>query len=107
MYSAIETVAFGVQTSTEEMPKMTTWWNPHIPDLPISLSNLKNIVIDAGTYDFYELERFLTYAVNAMGQPYLKKHVAVHLYGTREKLHPNLRNNLINLCHRVTVERIK
>lgn len=72
--------------------------NPDVSTTTVPMPCLAQIVIDADTFHFHALERFLTYAINQLGQPYLKKHVTVHVYGDSEKLPPNLRNNLTTLC---------
>lgn len=51
--------------------------------------------------DFHQVERFITYAANFIGQDYLKQRVEVHLYGKPEQLHSNLRNSFQNLCHSI------
>lgn len=56
---------------------------------------------DRSAYDFHLVERFLTYALNTIGQNYLRTCVNVYLSGDPEQLHPNLRNTLTNLCKRV------
>lgn len=61
------------------------------------------LFVDANTYDFRQIESFLTYAVMYLSQKYLGTHVTAHIYGASQKLHPNLRNNLTNLCRRVMV----
>ena len=80
--------------------------NPESAELTIPMSSLKRIVIHTDTYNFHLVERFITYAVNYIGQKHLKKKVEVHIYGDPEKLHPNLRNSFENLCKRVDVHEI-
>lgn len=58
-------------------------------------------MIQPDTSDMYQVERFLTYAVNSLGLPYLKQRVTVHLYGHPYALHPNLRNNFDHLFKQV------
>ena len=77
--------------------------NPDVLTLTIAMPVLKRINIHTKTYDFYQVERFITYAVNYVGQKHLKEHVEVHVYGDPDKLHPNLRNSLENLCKCVEV----
>jgi hypothetical protein len=77
--------------------------NPESAELTIPMSSLKRIIIHTDTYDFHLVERFITYAVNYIGQEYLKEHVDVFIYDDPDKLHPNLRNNLENLCKCVEV----
>jgi hypothetical protein len=77
--------------------------NPESVELTIPISSLKRIVIHTGTYDFHLVERFITYAVNYIGQKHLREQVEVHIYGDPEKLHPNLRNTFKNLCKNVEI----
>ncbi|MBN2266708.1 MAG: hypothetical protein JW725_00005, partial [Candidatus Babeliaceae bacterium] len=46
-----------------------------------------------------QVERFMTYAVQYLGQSYLQCHVVAKIYGEEEHLHLNLRNSLTNLCN--------
>ena len=78
-------------------------YNPNVSQLLFSMSQLSNIVIQADAYDFRQVEIFLTYAVNTLGQRYLKNHVHVHIYGDVTFLHPNLKNNLTAFCRSVTI----
>ena len=100
LYALIETVAFGTNRDDTLDPK-STLWNPEVSTLTLAMPGLERIVVDADTYDFHQVERFLTYAVNYIGQDYLKKNVEVHVYGDPDKLHPNLQNNFLNLCKQV------
>ena len=96
----VDLIIFGEKTSQEDNP-YTTLHNPDFSECTLLVLHLKQVVIYTATYDFFQVERFLTYAVNYIGQKYLKKYVDVHLYGDPEKLHPNLRNSLTNLCRRI------
>lgn len=79
------------------------WQNPDCSVLALPLSHLQQIIVYTESYDFHQLERFLTYAVNYIGQKHLEKEVDVHIYGDPEQLDQNLRNNLTNFCRSVTV----
>lgn len=79
------------------------WYNPEVSELTASMSKLKKIEIHAETYDFHLVERFITYAVNYIGQKHLREQVEVHIHGDPDKLHSNLRNSLENLCKCVEV----
>ena len=79
------------------------WRNPDSSELTLPLAQLKQIVVDSETYNFHLVERFLTYAIDHIGQDYLKKNVDAHIYGDPEKLQQNLRNNFTNLCKSITV----
>jgi hypothetical protein len=96
----VEVIIFGSEASQEYNPR-TTIHDPDFSECSLPVLRLKQVVIHTAAYDFFQVERFLTYAVNYIGQKYLKKCVDVHLYGDPEKLHPNLRNNLTNLCRRI------
>ena len=72
--------------------------NPNVGHLTVPMPALQHIVIHIPTHAFHSVERFLTYAINHIGQDYLKKYVEVHIYGDSTQLHTNLRNTLKNLC---------
>jgi len=98
----IETIIFGSTTSTAYSSR-TAWYNPDSSELTLPLSHLKQIVVYPETYNFFLLERFLSYAVNYIGQKYLRKKVEVHIYGDPDKLQENLHNNFTNLYKDVVV----
>jgi hypothetical protein len=100
----IETIAFGSNSRNISDPR-TMLQNPDVSTLPFPFLQLKQVIIEIETYDFHQVERFLTYAINVLGQTYLKNRVDVHIYGNPERLHVNLRNNLANLCKRVHVHK--
>lgn len=100
----VHTILFGHKVS-EEFDQCHTLWNPDVSNLIVPMLELRTVVIHTETYDFHQVECFLTYAVNYIGQKHLKKNVDVHIYGDQEKLHPNLRNNFTNLCKDVQVYR--
>lgn len=93
----VDVIIFGDEASQEYTPHKTLQ-NPDFSECTLPLLQMKQVVIHTTTYDFFQVECFLTYAMNYVGQQYLKKHVDVDLYGDPEKLHPNLRNSLTNLC---------
>lgn len=97
----LHTIAFGTGTS-EAIASAHTAVNPDISTLTVPPLALTHIIIDADSYDFYHVERFLTYAVNYIGSTHLKNAVDVSVYGNMENLHPNLRNSLMNLCKTVS-----
>jgi len=99
---SIERIIFGTYHCPLPNPS-TSVHNPDVSTLHVPFGHLQQIVIDTETYDFHLVERFLTYAINYIGQDYFKEHVEVHLYGETEKLHINLRNNLTTLCKHVYV----
>lgn len=98
----ITTLLFGTPSSSSSTQE-SIWQNPDLTDVPLPLMHVTQVIIDAATCDPRLVERFLTYAVNFYDQKYFRKHVEVHLYGDSEKLHPNLRNSLTNLCTHVSV----
>jgi hypothetical protein len=102
IFASVKTVLFGYESFTIH-DSWPAWRNPDVIELTTSLSGLKTIGVHANTYDFHLIERFITYAVNYIGQKHLKKHVEVQIYGDPNKLHPNLRNTFTNLCKCVEV----
>jgi HEAT repeat protein len=103
LFALIETVVFG-SLPLESLDPRTTLWNLETVNLTMMMPALSTIIIQADTYDFYQVERFLTYVVNYLGQDYVKHQVKVHLYGHPYSLHPNLRNNLEHLFERVEIQ---
>lgn len=106
LFALIETVVFG-SLALESLDPRTTLWNLETADLTMMMPALSTVIIQVDTYDFYQVERFLTYALNYVGQEYVKHHVNVHLYGHPYSLHPNLRNNLEHLFERVEIQKAK
>ena len=102
IYAAIDTVIFG-HGKFKSLNPCTTLFEADITELSMSMSQLKKIIVSTETYNFHQVERFITYAVNYIGQEYLKNNVEVHIYDDPSKLHPNLRNSLENLCKCVEV----
>jgi hypothetical protein len=102
----IRVVFFG-ETLPDAITPPTTLLNPDTSEFTLPLSSLKRVEIHPASYDPLLVERFLTYAVNYVGEDYLKEHVDVHIYGAIEDLHPNLRNALTNLCKHVQEHREK
>ncbi|GAK53425.1 hypothetical protein U14_04690 [Candidatus Moduliflexus flocculans] len=97
----IERLIFGnLPVSDADAPQ--TLRNPETATLRLPFQRLRQIVIDPGSYDFYQLERFLTYAVNVIGEDDLKRYVTVEIHGDETQLAPHVRNVLTNLCHTVT-----
>lgn len=97
-----ETIVFGTGTRHEyEYAAKTCWQNPDTSHLMLPLDNLKEIIVYTDSYDFHLLERFLTYAVNYVGQKDLKKEVEVRIHGDPDQLPDNIRNNFTNLCNEV------
>jgi hypothetical protein len=64
------------------------------------LPSLQRLVIEVETCDLYALERFLTFAVNTVGQRHLKKKVTAYLCGDLAEKSQNLSNALSNLCYK-------
>jgi hypothetical protein len=77
--------------------------NPDVSDLRFPMTRLQHILLATATYDVLTVERFITYALNVIGRRHLKKHVEVHLYGSPDRLHPNLRNLFTRLCKSLDV----
>lgn len=102
IYAVIKTVIFGTAPAGA-FNRATTLVNPDVAECHLPMSRLQNIIIYTGTHDFQLVERFLTYAVNHIGQKHLNDHVEAHIYDDPDKLHPNLRNTLTNLCKCVDI----
>lgn len=77
--------------------------NIDVAALSLPFSKLQHIRVYTETYDFYLAERFMTYAINVLGEKFLKKHVSVDVLGDAENLHPNMLNTFRHLCKSVTV----
>jgi len=77
--------------------------NPDTSDCALPFNRLKRVIIATADYDFLLLERFVTYAVNYIGQKHLKHHVEVDIYGSLDGFHPHLYNNFSNCCKHVTL----
>lgn len=102
----VEQIVFGTSQMSdnalsEKRASHYTLQNPDVSSLTTSFFHLKHLHIQTESYDLYQLEQFLTYAVNYIGEEYLKEYVEVHLYGNLERLDTNLRNSLTNLCKQV------
>lgn len=95
-----EVVLFGDSAFLDEIPE-NILHNPDVSQLISPLFHLNRIIIETETYDFHQVERFFTYALNALGQTYLKKEVSACVYGKPDRLHPLIHNNLINFCKSV------
>ena len=78
--------------------------NLETSQLTIPMSSLTKVLIDADTYNFDMVERFITYSINYVGQKHLRKKVEVHIYGDPDKLHQNLLNSFRNLCRKVIIQ---
>lgn len=100
LLSSVRIVVFG-NLHVKESRKRYTFVNPDVETLAMPMEKLVHLVIHIPTYEFHRLERFLTYAINHVGQQHLKQHVEAHLYGNPADLHTNLRNTLNNLCKQV------
>jgi hypothetical protein len=100
LLSSVKIVVFGT-LQVKASRKRVTFKNPDVEALTLPMERLEHLVVHIPTYDFHALERFLTYAINHIGQQYLRQHVVVHLYGEPTDLHTNLRNTLNNLCKEV------
>lgn len=98
----VTTIVFGDKEVDDE-PSEKILNNPDVAELTFPFVRLRNLIIQTDSYDFHQVERFLTYAVNAIGDDYLKEHVEVHVYGDPAKLHANLQNTLTNVCHHMHI----
>ena len=98
---AVEAIVFGHAPEAPEYPARIVY-NPDVTDLTFPFVRLQRILLDSRQCSLYLAERFVTYAVNALGERYLRQHVDVQVYGAPEDLQPNLKNALTNLCRRVS-----
>jgi len=102
LFAMIATIVFG-SLNSESLDPRTTVWNLETADLTMVMPALSTVIIQADTYDFYQVERFLTYAVNYLGQDHVKHQIIIRLHGHPYSLHPNLRNNLEHLFERIEI----
>ncbi len=72
--------------------------NPDVLKLKTPFINLSKIILYIDSYDFHQVERFITYAINYIGKDHLKNNVEVHIHGDPDKLHPNINNLFVKLC---------
>ncbi len=100
VYVGVERIVFGASPDDNDSRSFTLY-NPDFSTCRLPLRNLKYLIIQPATCQFHTIERFLTYAINYIGQTPLKHSVDVYVDGKLEQLHPNLRNGLTNLCRRV------
>jgi hypothetical protein len=101
--TTIEDVAFGT-LAWDHVTSTRLWVNPDVSTFTRPLSHLKFLHIHPASSSFHRVERFLTYAVQYLGQSYLQRHVVAKIYGEEEQLHLNLRNSLTNLCYDVILD---
>lgn len=101
LLSVVKIVVFG-NLQVKPARQKITLCNPDVMELTVPMQQLEHIAIHTPTHNFYQVEQFLTYAINHLGQDHLKKHVTVHIYGGPAQLHHNLQNTLQNLCKTMT-----
>jgi hypothetical protein len=97
---SVQRILFGSLSFPEDDPSRTLR-NPDVSTLTFPFVHLRTVIIETATYDVHSIERFLTYAVNMLGQTYLRNHVDVQIYGDWDDLPPHLKNSLTNLCRKV------
>lgn len=100
LLDSVLVVAYG-NLQVKASRKRLTFCNPDVAELTVPMKNLEHLVIHTPTHNFHQVEQFLTYAINYIGQDTLKHHVTVHIYGEPDDLHPNLLNSFRNLCQQV------
>lgn len=100
VHVGIEQVMFGIPPDAHD-DCSTILYDPDLSTCRLPLRHLKQVIIQPATGQFHRIERFLTYAMNYIGQEHLKQSVDVYVEGSAECLHPNLRNGLVNLCRHV------
>ncbi len=91
------------QSTDHKVISAQTLCNPECATLQVPIQGLTQIDIETTSYDFYQLERFLTYLVNTLGQAYLKRSVTVNVYGYENELPNHLMNLLTNSCQTVSI----
>ena len=96
----IEHIIFGTNGETSQNSP-TTLHNPDVSNLLLPLPRLRQVTIYTENYDFHQVERFLTYALNYLEPSHLSKELQVTIRGRKDDLHPNLLNNFLNLCQHV------
>jgi hypothetical protein len=96
----VQAIIFG-KTFEISHDKECTLYNPDLTNLAVPMKNLRTIILCTESYDFYLVEKFLTYTANVLGQDYSKQHITVHLYGPSGNLHPNLKNSFINMTKKI------
>jgi len=93
----IDTVKFG-QSSPEDRQTPTLWLNPDVRQFQLPLRRLRHIEIDAASANPMEIERFLTYSLENMGQDFLRLYVVASVHDPRTTLSRHILNNLLNIC---------
>lgn len=104
LLNSVEVLVFGDISGIDIDPKKGLH-NIDVSQLTLPMRALKRLLIDTHTYNFHHVERFMTYAVNYIGQEYLKEQFEVNIYGDPDKLHPNLKNTVTNLCRDVYIHK--
>lgn len=92
IYSGITTIIFGFGEMSSPLRREASLHDFDFSSSTMVLNNLNKVIINTETYNFHQVESFITYAVNYIGKEHLKKNVEVHIYGDPEKLHHNLKN---------------
>jgi hypothetical protein len=77
--------------------------NPDMAEVRLPMPRLQEIHIAPQTANMIALERFLTYALNSVGQTRLKRVVMVYIHGHSAQLPHHIRNSLTNLCRGVVI----
>ena len=99
---SIKNIVFGTNGAPAQNSS-TTLHNPDLSNLLLPLPRLRQVTIYTGSYDFHQVERFLTYALNYLEPSHLSKELQVTIRGRKDDLHPNLLNNFLNTCQHVEV----
>jgi HEAT repeat protein len=98
----VHVVMFGDEVRPAYRPQHTLC-NLEVSNLTESLPQLQCIVIETASCDRYQVERFLSYALNALGQPYFKHVVEAEVYGNPQHLPDHFQNLLTNICKAVHI----
>ncbi len=70
--------------------------NVQFENMKVPFENLELILIDAYSYEMIKVEQFITYALDYIGEKYLKRKVTAYIRGNEKDLQQNLLNNLKN-----------
>lgn len=96
-------VVFGDSTKPDSQDAVTLF-NPNMVSVKMPpLYRLQWLVLHTPTYDLCLVEVFLTHVLNTLGIQYVKNNLNVAIYGSIDRLHPNLLKNIRTFCHHIYV----
>ncbi|MBN1411343.1 MAG: HEAT repeat domain-containing protein [Spirochaetales bacterium] len=94
IFASVKKVYFGDKVNSAEPD---TVLNPLVTNLKRPLKNLRTIILDSSTFDNELLEKFITYLINTLREPFLKDKITVSIIGDQELIHKNMFNMLQNI----------